>query len=57
MDNINLKSVNFLGIIFHYKLTFEEHTQDKVNNTQHIISSYYSLRSQQYRIPDKTKIN
>ena len=39
MDNINLKSVNFLGIIFHYKLTFEEHTQDKVNNAQHIISS------------------
>ena len=52
------KSVTFLGVTFDSnKLIFEEHIKDKIHNTQHITSSYYSLRSQQYRIPVKTMIN
>ena len=60
MDNIKLKaekSVKFPGVIFDYKLTFEDHIKDKINNTKHVTSNYYSLRSQQYSIPDKTMIN
>ena len=60
MDNVKLKaekSVKFLGVIFDHKLTFEDHIKDKINNTKHVITNYYSLRSKKYRIPDKTRIN
>ena len=56
MDNVKLKSkrsVKFLGVIFGHRLTFEE----KVNNTRHITSNYYSLKSKKYRIPENTMIN
>ena len=46
MDNVKLKAkkiVRFLGVIFDHKLTFEEHTKDKINNTRQIRSSFYSL--------------
>ena len=60
MDNMKLKaekSVKFLGVLFDHKLTFEDHKQDKINNTKHVIASYYSLRSKKYRTLDKTMIN
>ena len=65
MDNLNLKAeksvkffcYNWLQIKIWLKLTFEKYINNKIHNTQHITSSYYSLRSQQYRIPDKTTIN
>ena len=60
MDNVKLKaekSVKFLGVIFDHRLTFEEHIKDKINNTRHITSNYYSLKSKKYRIPEKTMIN
>ena len=60
MDNMKLKakkSVKFLGVIFDRKLTFEDHKQDKVNNTKHVIANYYSLRSKKYRIANKTMSN
>ena len=56
MDNVKLKaekSVKFLGVIFDHRLTFEEHTKDKINNTRHITSNYYSHKSKKYRIPEK----
>ena len=43
------KSVKFLGVIFDHRLTFKEHIKDKINNTRHITSKYYSLRSKKYR--------
>ena len=60
MYNIILKAektVKFLGDIFDHKLTFEEHIKDKINNTRHTTSSFYSLKSKGYRIPQKTMIN
>ena len=60
MDNAKLKLekiVGFLGIIFDHKITFEEHIKDEINNTRQIPSSFYSLKSKKYRIPEKTKIN
>ena len=60
MDNIILKAektVKFIGVIFGHKLTFEEHIKDKINNTRHITSSFYSLKSKRYRIPQETMIN
>ena len=60
MDNIILKAektVKFIGVIFDHKLTFEEHIKDKINNTRHITSSFYSLKSKRYRIPQETMIN
>ena len=36
---------------------FEEHIKNKIHNTQHIKSNCFSLRSKQYKIPDKTMIN
>ena len=57
MDNINLKaakSFKFLGAICDYKLMFEENIKAKIHNSQHIVSSFYYLKSHQYRIPDKT---
>ena len=59
MDIINLKakkSVKFLGFIFDLKLTFGGHIKPKINNSQHIASSLYSLKSHQYRISNKTLI-
>ena len=56
MDNVQLKAektVKFLGVIFDHKLTFEEHGQDKIDNTRHMTSSFYSLKSKNYRIPEK----
>ena len=47
INNVKLKaekSVKFLGVIFDHKLTFEDHIREKINNTKHIISNYYSLR-------------
>ena len=60
MYNIILKAektVKFLGDIFDHKLTFKEHIKDKINNTRHTTSSFYSLKSKGYRIPQKTMIN
>ena len=60
IENIYLKpekSVKFLDAIFDYKLTFDKNIKAKIHNTQHITSSFYSLKSHQYRIPDKTLIN
>ena len=60
MDNVKLnaeQSVDFLGVMFDHKLTFEDPIRDKINNTKHITSNYYSIRSKQYRISDKTMIN
>ena len=59
-DNVKLKAekiVPFLSVIFDHKLTFEEHTKDKINNTRQIRSSFYSLKSKKYRIQEKTMIN
>ena len=56
MDNVKLKAqkaVKFLRAIFDNKLTFKEHIKDKVNNTRHIASRFYSLKSKKYRIPEK----
>ena len=60
MDNVKLKAekiVRFLGAIFDHKLTFEEHIKDKINNTRQITSSFYSVKSKKYRIPERTMIN
>ena len=60
MDNIILKaekSVKFLGVIFDHKFTFEDYIKDKTINTRHITSSFYSLKSKKYKIPQKTMIN
>ena len=63
MDNIILKaekSVKFLGVIFDlnlHKLTFEEYIKDKIINTRYITSCFCSLKSKEYRIPQKTMIN
>ena len=60
MDNVKLKAekmVRFLGVIFDHKLTFEEHIKDKINNTRHVKSSFYCLKSKKYRIPEKTMLN
>ena len=60
MDNVKLnaeQSVDFLGVMFDHKLTFGDPIRDKINNTKHITSNYYSIRSKQYRISDKNKIN
>ena len=60
MDNVKLKAkkkVRFLGVIFHHKLTFEEHIKDKINSTRQIRFSFYSLKSEKYRILEKAMIN
>ena len=60
LDNVKLeaeKSVKFLGVTFDHKLTFEDHIKDKIINTRHITSSFYSLKSKKYKIPQKTMIN
>ena len=60
MDNVKLKAekmVRFLGVIFNHKLTFEKHIKEKINNTRQITSSFYSLKSEKYRNPEKTMIN
>ena len=57
MNDVKLKAekiVKFLGVIFDHKLTFEEHIKDKIINTRQITSSFYSLKSKKYRIPDRT---
>ena len=60
VDNVKLKAektVKVLEVIFDQKLTFEEHIKGKINNARNIISSFYSLKSKKYRIPEKTMIN
>ena len=60
MNDVKLKAekiVKFLGVIFDHKLTFEEHIKDKIINTRKITSSFYSLKSKKYRIPERTMIN
>ena len=60
MNDVKLKAekiVKFLGVIFDHKLTFEEHIKDKIINTRQITSSFYSLKSKKYRIPERTMIN
>ena len=60
LDSIKLKaekSVKFLGVIFDHKFTFEDYIKDKIINTRHITSSFYSLKSKKYKIPQKTMIN
>ena len=47
----------FLGVIFDYKLTFEEHIKSTVDNSQYATSRFYSVKSHQYRIPGKTLIS
>ena len=60
MNDVKLKAekiVKFLGVRFDHKLTFEEHIKDKIINTRQITSSFYSLKSKKYRIPERTMIN
>ena len=48
MNNINLKaekSVKFLCVIFDYNITFEEHIKNKIHGSQHVTSSFYSLKT------------
>ena len=50
MDNVKLKaekSVKFLGVIFDHKLTFEEHTRDKINkpDTLHQITILLEVKT------------
>ena len=60
MNNVKLKAekiVKFLGVNFDHKLTFEEHIKGKIINTRQITSSFYSLESKKYRIPERTMRN
>ena len=60
MNNVKLKPkkiVKLLGVNFDHKLTFEEHIKGKIINTRQITSSFYSLESKKYKIPERTMRN